>query len=491
MSSVAPAKKPTAVKPPAPKAPAPKAPAAKAAEAKVSAPKAPEAKAGEPKTGTPKPAAASEPAVVLTNFVEPEALPESESTPESEAAPSDAAESKEAAPAKKPAAKGAKGKKRQQATEVLEIAISTARCMAHIRLHLGDENAEEKIAALRAENKLLKDDPQAAARIAEIKDEIRTHSKHIMRVSSMTPVAVAIVMDGFTTDILESGMKAALAGGHKTATVANLHEQEPRHLLYWPLLEKLPAYKDYNADNEEELRKQRAADNKKAREVRESRAAEAKKTAKAGKPAAKTAKSEDSKDEAGEGGERSKTTFYTYVENALKVVRKKEAFKSMRVSNRFREYVSELVAQAIARLTSLARIVVNEVAGARTLNEEHILCIFHVLLADSGNGQAASALADLVKAKLVIYKQHVNGEKSRKLEKMSAEERAKAASKAKELELGRKKKQVVAAERRSEEAAKKKSALAAEIERLSLERGGEAPEPAPEQADALAELVES
>ncbi len=433
----APAKAPAAKA--AAKPPAVKAPAAKA----VKAPAAKAAKAAKPKAEE-KPAEIPEEVDEKTD----EKVDEAE-------APAD-----DSAPAKK---------HRTQIATVLSINISHARCSTHLKQYLGDEDVEEEIKGLRAEAKALKAAGNLAAAEA-LKKTIALKSKVLVRISSETPIAAAVILDNLIKELIRHGMSRAAAGERKIVDVGHLHDGAPQSLKHWPLFNKCGVWVDYDASHEDELKKERAVANKVAKEAREARKAAANgeklpKGARAGAKAAKAAKAEEDGEEDEE--QHTKTTFHTYVESALKVVKKDEAFKSMRVSNRVREYLSDMVAQCIARLATLARKIVQGVIGVRTMNADHVKAIVDLLMTDEGRTpEDIGEIIQQVDDKLALYQEHLKSEKDRKALALGDDKKVELEHKKMEVDLLRKQKQAESARKRAIDAATRVKELTLETAAL-------------------------
>jgi hypothetical protein len=366
-----------------------------------------------------------------------------------------------------------KKKTRQQLTNVLTISISHARCATHLKRDLGDEEVEGEIKGLRKELKAAKAAGDPAQEKA-LRARIAGLSKELVRISSETPIAAAVVMDCLVKELFRYGMDQAIAGDRKIMEVAHLHDGNPEGMLHYPLFNKLPSFAAYNADYEEELRKERAAQNKAAKEAREAKKAAALEKAggrpgagrapRAGRPAPED---DDDSEEAAAEGLHTKTTFFTYVENALKTVKRDEPYRTMRVSNRVREYLSELVAEGLARLANLARIVVQQVVCVRTMNAAHIGAVVHMLMADEGRSDAQIAeVKRQIDEKLAVYHDHLRSEKEKKAAALDAAKKTELERKKLEADLLRKKKQAELATKRAIEASQKARELTAETDKL-------------------------
>jgi len=370
----------------------------------------------------------------------------------------------EAAPAEH--ADAAVKRTRVQLAHILGVDVSQARCATHLKQNLGDETVEGEIKDLRAALKKAKED---GGDLDPIKAQIAEKSKALVRISGETPIAAAVIWDGAVKEILRHGMDQAIASDRKIVDTSHLHDGSPTALVYYPLFSKCEIWDLYDQDHEEELKKERAASNKAAKEAREAKKAAAEekgpKGAKGAKaPAAKAPAEEDAEDD---NEPAAKTTFYTYVENALKTVKKDEPYKSMRVSNRVREYLSELVAQGIARQALLARIIVQRVMGVRTMNADHVKAVVHVLMADEGRTpEQINLVTGQIDEKLTLYHDHLTEEKAKKAAALDEAKKAENERKKREFDLNRKKKQAELAKKRAIEAAQKAKDLNSETAAL-------------------------
>lgn len=393
-------------------APAAAAPVAKpaAAAAAVEAPKVKAKKADAPKGA----------AEALKELKEPKAAKEPKVAKEPKAA-KDAKDAKEPKEPKAPKAE-ADGASRTQLASVLHINISQARCATHLKQHLSDEAVEAQVRDLKASLKATAD-PAAAAAIGA---SIGALAKKLVRISSETPIAVAVVWDCAVKELLRGGMDAAIAADRKIVDVGHVHEANAPLL---PLYNKCAIWADYSKEG-----------------ANSNAAAEA-------EPATAAAAAEDD----------GKNSFYTYVENALKTVKAEDKYKTMRVSNRVREYLAELVAQGIARHTLLSRIIVQRIVGVRTMNADHVKVVASMLMADAGAAAAVAALTDTIDAKLALYQAHLRSEREKKAKALDPAQLAEIACRQSEQALARKKKQAETLKKRAIESAGQAKALNAEV----------------------------
>lgn len=339
-------------------------------------------------------------------------------------------------------------KPRVQLSTVLNINISQARCATHLKQNLGDVDIEREIKTLRATMKVSK---AAGGDVTELKAQITEKSKALVRISSETPIAAAVIWDGAVKEILIHGMDQAIVCDRKIVDTVHLHEGSPESLVYYPLYSKCDVWSSYDPTYEAELKKDRAKENKELRDAKKDGVKTTKVVAKA---------VEVSEDEPEDDDHTTKTTFYTYVENALKTVKKNELYKSMRVSNRVREYLSELVAQGIARQAMLARIIVQQVMGVRTMNAGHVKAVVNVLMADEGRtSEQIEHVTSQIDEKLCVYSEHLKVEKDKKAAALDDDTKIENEYKRSESDLNRKKKQAEIATKRASDAAQKAKTL--------------------------------
>lgn len=316
---------------------------------------------------------------------------------------------------------------------------------------------------------------EAAAKIAELKEQIDAKSKALIRLSSEAPIASAVVIDYTIKELIEHGLGQAKAADGKLLEVNHIHTGPVTELTTYPLVRTLRSFKDYSPEHEEEVMKQKTEENKKAKEAREAKKAAAAAAKKAAMIAAKKAgtaskavkveaEAEEEDDEADKDGDHSKTTFFTYVDNAVKTVKKDERFKSIRISNRIREYCSDLVSEFLVKMAQLAREHVQKAMGVRTLNASHIKAIISfILIYEDRSREEISPIIDLINAKLSTYGEHQKTEKDRKVLTMDEEKKHEMEEKKRQLDLERKRKAIENAHKRAVEAEERAKKLALEV----------------------------
>jgi hypothetical protein len=374
-----------------------------------------------------------------------------------------AAAASKPAPSSEPADEAQK-KTRQQMTVIIGTDISPARCTTHFRKNLGDAEIEAQIASLRKDLKAALDGKKVE-QVKTIKAAITKLQQSLVRVSSETPIAAAAVLDRVVKELLCHGLDQAKASEDKQMEVAHLHDGNPSNLVCFPLINKLPEWEGFDPDLEEELKQARTAENKAAKEAREAKKAAEEKKGAGAAARAKAAAEEDEEED--ESQEHTKTTFVTYVDNALKSVKKSEEYRSMRVSIRVREYLSDIVASAIKRMASLSRIIVQQVMSVRTMNAGHVMAVVALLMTDEGHtDEQVAELKTFVDGKLALFRAHQVSERKKKEDSLAADKREEMARKKQQLDLARKKKQLEGANKRMADIEKKAKELAAETARL-------------------------
>ena len=357
--------------------------------------------------------------------------------------------------------------KRHQMTSVLGIDISIARTASHMKARMVTAEDEAALTEKRAAHKAAVAAGDVAATAAS-KAEIDAINARIVRIGGDAPIAVAVLANLAAHQLLCHAMDQTRFAERKVVEVANLHAPGNDQvgalssLEVWPLVCNLPAITTYNAANEEEIRRRRAEANKDAKAAREAAKEMTPEEAKAAKAAAAVA--EDDEDASG-----ALTTFHTYVEHLTKTIKADPKYETMRVSNRVREVISDLVGELVANLSRVSKTAVLDLLGVRTLTAEQLMAVVSIIYVNHSQLEASPGLASVlqhVNGKLAAYHTHMNSEKDRKSSEMSAEDKAaldekKAASDKLRLQTraaAAKKKAIAAAELAKDRAAQEKAA---------------------------------
>lgn len=304
---------------------------------------------------------------------------------------------------------------RTQLLKILDIVISPARCGTHLKKDLHDGELEAELTAAAAE---LAASPSEAAKARHAAAHAAAHAKRI-RIGQTAPIAVAATWHQALMDLVSAGIKAALAADNKSVSVSDLHAATD--VKYAGLYKACPIWAGYDAKAEA------------------AKAEAAKATAKAKAPSGEAAEGAASDaDEVDESdGEtktaKGKTSFSTYVENAIKSVKKRDNVK-VRVMRPVREHLATLVAEGIKLHADIAQTIVKGPkggkGGARTFTSDHVKTVNSICLV--GDAAAAASLSAFVDSKIVEFEGHRAAEAAKKLEAMTPEQKAERAAKEKE-----------------------------------------------------------
>jgi hypothetical protein len=284
-------------------------------------------------------------------------------------------------------------KARTQVSSILHLSISHARVNTILRGQLNDKASIDALDAAREKKKAAAPEELAAAE-AEVKEA----SKAVIRVSNDTPVAVATLLDIATKELIKGAIESA--EGKSTIEVKHLHAGEPQKCVLFPLYEKTPTWAGYVPEVPAPKKSKKTAAAAAAEPAAEPVAAEPV----AAEPAAEAEESE-------EVPKGPAADFYTYVDAAVKNVKAScEKYNKVRVSRAFRTYLSLVLSETIGNISKISRIIVNNIAGARTLNVDHVKAIVGILLTNAGTDDFAAVLA-AVDEKTVAFRNHVAIEK--------------------------------------------------------------------------------
>lgn len=349
------------------------------------------------------------------------------------------------------------GKHRQQMTEILGVSIPAARCGAHLRAILSKPELDAQIKALRADLKEAKGD---AVQEKAFKDKINELTHNIVRIASDTPVAVAVLADIIVKELIRLGMGQAIACDHKIVRPADYRGDGVAQLRAYPFINKLPTFAGFSPEREDELCKEQAAANKALKEAREAKkAGEGEAAAKAAPKAA----DDDADDEDG----HSRSTFNTYVNSALQVVKEDPELKTMRVSGRVRQDLAEIIAEFLVRIANVARVLVDNIANARTMQAKHIKAAAEILMIEEQREQSEiDKILAVVDEKLAIYHTHMQATKDQKAASLGDEKKAEIERKKHEAELLRAKRQMEASKKRALENAQRAKDLVGVVSAL-------------------------
>jgi len=388
-------------------------------------------------------------------------------TPAAAAAAAAPMDTGKAAAAETPAAEAKK--KRNLMTEILDISISNARCQSHMKASLTPADTEALLTEKRAALKVAKEAAKAAGTaveddetVASIKEELDEITEKVVRIGGDAPIAMAAMTDYVVKSAMRYAMDQTIAAEHKMVEISALHSGDPSTLDIWPLICNLPSITSYDPENEAALKAQRAAANKALKEAREA----AKKAKEAGEVVEEVKKAAEDDDEDDDDHHGPTTTFHTYVDSATKAVKKEEAYAQMRVAHRLREVLSAAVAELVARYSLVAKVVVLDLLGVRTLNASHlqaIIKIAYVSKLGTDENAGMQALLDYVAEKVALYHAHLESEKTRKWEEMDPAKKAELEEKKAAAAEAKKVRDAATAKTKAIEMAQKAKALAAQV----------------------------
>lgn len=363
---------------------------------------------------------------------------------------------------------GAEKKTRNLMTDRLGLSISTARSDSHMRHQFTPPDVEKELAAKRAEIKELKEvaeaedrDPAEDEDLLQAKAELAELNKSVVRISNDAPIAVAALCDVIATSLIRWAMDQTILAGGKMVEIKALHDGDLTTSAVWPLVGDLDAIKSYDPEYEEQLRKEQTAANKRQKEMR----AAAKAAREAGEEVPAPAEQDDGDDKDKDG---LSTNFNTYIDNAQKAVKKEddEAYGLMRVTGRLRQVISDVIAEFIARLSQVAKILVLELLGVRTLSAEQILVMVktdYVRKTGEPENESMVEICTYVQGKLALFEKHLADEAARKAASLTPEQKAEIQQKKEAAAAAKRKRDAATAKQRAIEMAQKAKNLAAEV----------------------------
>ena len=314
-------------------------------------------------------------------------------------------------------------------TEKLEMSISNARCQSHMKASLISAEVETELAEKRTALKAAKEIATAAHRchdddsdIVSLKKEINTITERLVRIGGDASVAMAAFADIIVKECLKRAMDQTITAGHKMVEIGALHAGDLSSIGVWPLICDLDSVKKYDPEHEAALRQQRAATNKAQKAAREA------KRAKEPDDGADSDSAEARADEDENASLRSPaTTFQTYVNNATNVVKQEDAYSSMRVSQRTRIVISDIITEFVVRFSRVAKICILDLLGVRTLTAGHLLAIVksvYVLKSGTADDPGTQAILDYAAMKVKCYHDHLEAEAARKWKEMDPAKKA-------------------------------------------------------------------
>ena len=321
---------------------------------------------------------------------------------------------------------------RLQLSTILGVNISQARCLAHLKYHLTDDLIDTKIKEIRL---LQKTEPneEHQAKLVEL-------SKNVVRISSETPIAIATLCDNFVKELIKHGMNQAIASDRKNVDIKHLQMGDLTTLVYYPMFKNLSCFVNYS-------------------EVEKVKKVEVVKVEMVIKEETTDVESED------EGP--TQTSFITYVENAIKSIKKEEMYSTLRINNKVREYLSNMVTELIQRISILSKLLVQKVINVRTMTADHIKSAIMIIMVDNKcTEESITAIIDFINDKIKLYQEHIKSEKTKKESLLDDVTKEENETKLKTKEFEKKKKQADIVLQRAKNNTEKANILKKEVEQL-------------------------
>lgn len=350
-------------------------------------------------------------------------------------------------------------KKKLQIIDILNINISPARCMLHIKHLLNDSDIEKKIKNLRNELKNVTDDKK----MKEIKEELSKLSKQVIRISGDTSLFMAVICNNFIEEILNNAVNNTIQNNKKVIDVSSLIQND--NIIdrsYYYIYNTLPSFVNYNKEEFEQNKKEKMEKNKRIKEIKKN---------KADNTNSNEIVSEELNTKTEE--QNKNNTFNTYIELFLKTIKKNllenENTNKIKINSvELREFLSILIIESIQKFTTLTKIIIHQLMGVRTMNSNHIKTIIMLIMKNNEcSDEVINKLIDGVNDKINLYYKYIQEEKNNKIKELDDDSKKLLDQKQKEKEKLKKKKEVELAEKKAKEATEKYKKLSAEIKSIN------------------------
>ena len=300
------------------------------------------------------------------------------------------------------------------------IKIAVARCNTHLQHVLNPPETKKAVTTLRDKLKPLKlkekkrDELMASdasdtekkkkekeftltaaekKKKEELEGKIKQLREDVVRSGTGCGVVLAKVLSDMTKSLTLHAMRSATASDRKIIDVDSLLDGDLTQNPYWGLVRRCPTVVNYSAEAEEELKKERAQEEKDRQKAKE-----------------------DKREVPPKKKDHDLPMFGTYADGIIGIIRKEnEEYEKARVSKRFREVLSDIIAEVITRVGSQLRNLVLTLMGARTLYDKHVLYKVNELLADEiGDADKVQAIMDPVAKIMTDFQKYCDEEKKRK-----------------------------------------------------------------------------
>jgi histone H3/H4 len=228
----------------------------------------------------------------------------------------------------------------------------------------------------------------------ELETKLEALSRERTRFSNEASIALAIICDEFVQQFGEHAMKRVLVAKKKIIQVEHIHESGVEKLSLYPLAKTLPSFLKATEENaarlrkeqdkelgkalkvqlEKEFRKNYVCTKKKQEAVPAEQPAVVEAAEQVPEPAADTVDTTDDVD--------SKTSFKHYVGLVCKDLMDKEPeYKSTRVSDGIKQYLSDLLTELIRKLSPLINLT-TQCMKNKTVNDVAVLRTVEAILID-------------------------------------------------------------------------------------------------------------
>lgn len=382
-------------------------------------------------------------------------------------------------PVNETAEQKAERQKRQQMASILGLSVPPSKCFTQLSNNINSEELRNKTIEANGVNTNLKKELQGLQALTEktaeqqarilaipeeivqIKAELTNLHDQQYRIAEETPVAVAAALHKVATDLIIHATERTLnsPGKSRTVTVAHIH-QAPEQMETYPVFCNVKTFAEYSPEIEEQLAIQRSE----ATATKKDKAAELK--AAGIKPVRARRKADDDSTAGGKRG------LCSNVNNAIQLCKKDiESHKGVRYSNRFREYVADVLNDIIKRISVHLVVLVGK--KARTIKAEHVIDALSLMLADKHGIQVINpetaniTILSFINLKLDCFKSHKVVNKEAHLAALPEDKKLALEEKKAALAAQRKAKQLQAAMRSKEK-------LEAKLSQLSVEVGAQA-----------------
>jgi hypothetical protein len=308
-------------------------------------------------------------------------------------------------------------KHRTNISFVLGTDISHARCRSLLKKELCNEVINNKLKELRTQL-----ESSSGDELKFLNERIDELSSKQFRISSETPIVVSLILDQMLKELIVFGMDKSIENENKIVETMHVHFEHAKQLKYFQLYNMCDSWKNYDQLTENKLKMEKSAQNK----------------------AVKAAKKQQDVIIPDLSIEESTSPFYTYVDAALKTIKKQEQYSQMRVSNRLREYLSTLVCECVYNFARISKMLVHDVMNIKTVNADHMKSVIKFLLMNGTDTLVhIEYVTQYIDERLKVYHDFIDSEKDKKYQLLDDDKKLELEQKKKSADIQRKTKQRV------------------------------------------------